>query len=308
MANDSEAVDIEELAESAVSELNKRYDANNISGAEKQDLQTAALEKLPEDNWYVIKSMSGNDPSAYLKLCVTTEDPTVEGLEGWLLEFQTINQVTLRVKAKKKQTKGYLLQNYYRCQHNSRNRSPTKDPQRKLKYNPTARVKNANCPFQLAVKIDTSNICHIDIDWQHNHSITNLESSNFKDLSDDCMLKVKRLYAAGYTSAGARQQFMKELKASCINDIDIHLIKADRSITPRTRENHYIYGQYNKEKFGGENVEMFEALAEKLGEYKKEHPEALTDYQLYGGNETPLLIAIVTPLMKRVHQNILQSG
>ena len=46
MANDSEAVDIEELAESAVSKLNKRYDANNISGAEKQDLQTAALESF----------------------------------------------------------------------------------------------------------------------------------------------------------------------------------------------------------------------------------------------------------------------
>ena len=37
----------------------------------------------------------------------------------------------------------------------------------------------------------------------------------------------------------------------------------------------------------GGNVEMFEALAEKLGEYKKEHPEASTDYQLYGGDETP---------------------
>ena len=53
---------------------------------------------------------------------------------------------------------------------------------------------------------------------------------------------------------------------------------------------------------------MYEKLAEKIGEYNKEHPEASTDYQLYGGDETPLLIAIVTPLMKRVHQNIPQSG
>ena len=164
--------------------------------------------------------MSGNDPSTYLKLCVTTEDLTVEGLEGWLLEFQTINQVTLRVKAKKKQTKGYLLQNYYRCQHNTRNRSPTKDPQRKLKYNPTARVKNTNCPFQLAVKIDTSNIVMLILTG---NTITQLpilshQISKIYQISDDCMLKVKRLYAAGYTAAGARQQFMKELKALCIND------------------------------------------------------------------------------------------
>ena len=112
------------------------------------------------------------------------------------------------------------------------------------------------------------------------------------------MLKVKRFYAAGYTAAGARQQFMKELKASCINDVDFHLKKPDRSITTRTRDFHYIYGQYNKEKFVGKNVEMFEALAEKLGEYEKEHPEAPTDYQLYGSDETPLPIAIVTLLTK----------
>jgi hypothetical protein len=119
---------------------------------------------------------------------------------------------------------------------------------------------------------------------------------------------VKQLYAAGHTPAAARQQFLKELKASCINDIDYHLKKADRSITPRRRDFHYLYDQYNKENFGGKNVEMYEKLAEKIGEYNKEHPEASTHYQLYGGDETPLLIAIVTPLMKRVHQNIPQSG
>jgi hypothetical protein len=311
MANNHNiALNIKGLLESAVSKLNKRYDPDNISAAGKQDLQTAVLEKLPEDTRYVIKSIMCGDPKdlSTFKIYVTTEDLSVEGLEGWLAEYQTINQVTLRVKAKKKQTKGYLVQNYYRCQHNTRNRSPNKDPQKKLKLNPTARVKNTNCPFQLAVKIDSSNICHINIDLEHNHSTTNLESSNFKDLSDDCLLKVKQLYAAGHTPAAARQQFLKELKASCINDIDYHLKKADRSITPRRRDFHYLYDQYNKENFGGKNVEMYEKLAEKIGEYNKEHPEASTHYQLYGGDETPLLIAIVTPLMKRVHQNIPQSG
>ena len=36
--------------------------------------------------------------------------------------------------------------------------------------------------------------------------------------------------------------------------------------------------------------------------------DASVKYQLYGGDETPLIISIVTPLMKRVHKEIPQSG
>ncbi len=46
MANNDKASDIEGLLEPAVSELNKRYDPDNISAAEKQDLQTTVLRFL----------------------------------------------------------------------------------------------------------------------------------------------------------------------------------------------------------------------------------------------------------------------
>ena len=89
-------------------------------------------------------------------------DITTESLDGWLVEFQTINDVFLKLKTTKKQTKGFLIQNYYRCHHNTRNWSPSKDPQRKLKTNPTASVKNTNCPFQMVIKINTDKLCIID--------------------------------------------------------------------------------------------------------------------------------------------------
>jgi hypothetical protein len=57
MANNGKALDTEGIIDSAVSVLNKRYNPDNISAAEKQDLQTAVLEKLSEDICYVIKSM-----------------------------------------------------------------------------------------------------------------------------------------------------------------------------------------------------------------------------------------------------------
>ena len=117
-------------------------------------------------------------------------------------EFQTINDVSLKLKMTKKPIKGFLIQNYYRCHHNTRNWNP-KDPQQKLKTNPTARVKNNNCPFQIVVKIDTDKLCTIDIDWEHNHSISTLETSNYNDMSPECLEKVNRLYEAGHTLCSA---------------------------------------------------------------------------------------------------------
>lgn len=55
-------------------------------------------------------------------------------------------------------------------------------------------------------------------------------------------------------------------------------------------------------------VMMFERLAERLEQYKKDNPEATTCYQIYEGDNTPLIIAIVTPLMNRVHKEVQQSG
>jgi hypothetical protein len=96
MANiEDKALDIEGLIDSAVTKRNERYNLDNISAAEKQDLQTAVLEKLPGDTRYVIKSMFYCDPKDFstLKIYVTTEDLTVEGLEGWLAEYQTIKKL-----------------------------------------------------------------------------------------------------------------------------------------------------------------------------------------------------------------------
>jgi hypothetical protein len=162
------------------------------------------LEKLPEDYQCTVREFVSSGQSQF-KLCVATENISVENLDGWLSEFQETNDITLKVKVKKKPTKGYLVQNYYRCQHNTRICSPTKDPQRRLKVDPTARVKNTNCPFQLVIKIDSYNVCSIDLAWEHNHSTDNLEASNFKDLCTEVIEKIKKLYEAGHTPSTARQ-------------------------------------------------------------------------------------------------------
>ena len=53
---------------------------------------------------------------------------------------------------------------------------------------------------------------------------------------------------------------------------------------------------------------MFSKLVEKLEEYKTENPEATLSRQMYKGDQRPLVVAIVYPLMKRVHEEVPQSG
>ncbi|XP_078663943.1 uncharacterized protein LOC144907042 [Branchiostoma floridae x Branchiostoma belcheri] len=53
---------------------------------------------------------------------------------------------------------------------------------------------------------------------------------------------------------------------------------------------------------------MFAKLVDRLKSYEEANPEASTSYQLYEGDSQPLIIALVTPLMKRVHQEVQQSG
>ena len=297
----------DQLVNSALNELGNRNEHNECSFKEKENLRRRALERLPDDYEYQVKAFRPCSKSKFT-LCFSSKDVKIDNLEGWLIEFQSINNVTLKVKVKKKATKGYLLQHYYRCQHKTRNWSPRKEPQRKLSLNPTARVKNTNCPFQMIVKVSHCNGCTIDTDWDHNHATDYLEASNFKELSSDCVHKVHSLFEAGESPSTARQKFLRELKSMCKDEIDFHIKKPDCSITPRQRDFRHIYEQYGSQKFGGKNEEMFEKLAEKIELYRTKNKEASIDYQMYGGDAVPLLIAIVTPLMNRVHSEVQQCG
>ncbi|CAB4009765.1 Hypothetical predicted protein [Paramuricea clavata] len=140
-----------------------------------------------------------------------------------------------------------------------------------------------NCPFHLVIKIDSCNVCSIDLGWEHNHSTDNLEASNSKDLCTEVIDKIKKLYEAGHTPSTARQQYHEDLRVICKDDMEFHVKKADRSSTLQRRGFRYIYEQFGKETFGGKHDGMFHKLVETMEQYKACNPEASVDYQLFGG-------------------------
>ena len=90
--------------------------------------------------------------------------------------------------------------------------------------------------------------------------------------------------------------------------MDYHVKKSDRSISPRRPDFNRLYSAYCKEKFGAKNgMEMFDNLNARVEEYVSSHEGSSIKFQKYAEREentTPLILTIITPMMKRVHMTV----
>ena len=239
------------MIDAAIREVNQDFHCTEDTFIVPEEWKSFIVGKLPDGFDYEGLNIKGKQTN--FRACFVTKDITNDNLVNWLTEFETINNVSLKIKTKKKQTAGYVVQNYY----DIRRWSPSKGPQRKLKVNQSARVKNTNCPFQMIVKMDVKGQSYVDVEWEHNHSVETLEAFNFRDLSAECIEKVNKLYESGHTPSNARLQYLKELRVTCSDELTYHKKKADRSVTPRKRDFNHLYSKFGEEKFGGKGPLMY---------------------------------------------------
>ena len=148
--------------------------------------------------------------------------------------------------------------------------------------------------------------CHIVIEHYHNHPIKSLEVLSFKAISSDALSKINAFFETGCTPSSAYREFLCSLRKNCENELDFHIKKVDRSITPRRRDFNTLYKKYCLENFGGKDcAEMFEKLGEKIEQFLQMEPESRIEYSTYNTDEdSPFILAIVTPLMQRVHSMV----
>ena len=91
----------------------------------------------------------------------------------------------------------------------------------------------------------------------HNHLIKAFQSFSFKSISDNVAASIKQLFQRSMTPSLAYYEFLQQLRANAINELDIHIKKADRSICPKRGDLNTLYKKYCQEEFGGkmgENV------------------------------------------------------
>lgn len=86
-----------------------------------------------------------------------------------------------------------------------------------------------------------------------------MQSFSFKSISDNVAASIKQLFQRSMTPSLAYYEFLQQLRANAINELDIHIKKADRSICPKRGDLNTLYKKYCQEEFGGkmgENVPL----------------------------------------------------
>ncbi|XP_066923705.1 uncharacterized protein [Clytia hemisphaerica] len=239
-----------------------------------------------------------------------------EDIDNFLDFYMNETNEIMKIKVKKTpgQKSIYAIKSIYRCHFDTRYEN-TRDAESILRKDPSKRFKNTMCPFQISFKVikcpsHSNASCQLTMTYEHNHPVNSLEALSFKRISEEILIEVQNLFEKGNTPSQAYQEFLRTLKLHCEDQIKFHLSKADRSKCPRRRDFNSLYIKFCKEKFGGKNgADMFEKLKERINQFEENMDGIKVAYQLYNEDEnSALILAILTPLMIRVHRMVRESS
>ena len=136
-----------------------------------------------------------------------------------------------------------------------------------------------------------------------------MQAWSFKDISTEAVETIEQLFMSGMTPGTAYQEFTFNLRLQCGSEMmKYHKSLADRGICPRRRDFNMLYTEFNRKKYGGSDSEaMLKIFKDRIIDAKETHPDIKVSYSKYT-IDSPLLVAIVTPLMQRIHQYVSESG
>lgn len=237
---------------------------------------------------------------------------THDDVEKFISSYMKHTNETIKIRTRKKCTEKGIYSHWasYRCHHDTRHEK-TRDSKAVLAKKPMKRFKNTFCPFQMTIKIhklcpNENEKCCVFIEHDHNHPVESLHALSFKEISTETANSINSLFDSGMSASQAYMEFIQNFRISCNDDLDFHLKKADRSNCPRRMDFNALYRRYCEELFGGRNgPEMFSKLEEKINDLRRKEDDLKISYKLYDKeNGSSLIIAIVTPLMVRVHSMV----
>ena len=268
------------------------------------------LEEYFEGNFKLISFVHRSENSCDINFdCEIYDEDGVNRFVDYYMK-ETSETIKLKYKKKDKPKSIYNIKAIYRCHHDTRYEG-TREVNNLLTQKPFKRFRNTNCPFQMTFKVlkDINTVglnCNVFIEHNHNHAVSSLEARSFRMLSDEIKMEIETLFSSGFTPSQAYNEFLKNLQSNSDNELQFHLNKADRSKCPRRRDFNSLYIKYCHQIFGGRNgVEMFDKLEERIRYFLECNEGAKISYQLYNKEEdTALILAIVTPLMNRVHSKV----
>ena len=233
--------------------------------------------------------------------------------EVFVESYSLQNNETLRVRTpafpKGKSEFACIL--YYRCHHRTTH-DPSFDVARKKQAQPSKILKNTNCPFNLILKLRKLQVeplefpCRLEISWNHNHSVQGLQSLSFRDIPKHVSERIWKLFDEGLTPSLAYKEFIDRVKKDATNELEFHQNLADRAIVPKRHDFNTLFTKYKIHKYGSKDLpSMFATLKKNAEQLVSQDPDYKIQIQTFDcESNDPFILAVVSPLMKRVHSRI----
>ena len=252
------------------------------------------------------------------------------GATQWLQEFFDHTKTTYTVtRGTKTSGKRLLYKSVRHCQHKRKPSNKT------VKKGLRLRDKKTECPSTLTLKVHNSESstdkrrqthpCEISLLWEHNHTMESAKALSFRPLSSETVRKLHSYFDQGHSPASALHLHNLNLAIQYNKDSQLEKARADRSLNPLYTDVYYLYRKWRVKNHGEANgKQMFHKLEEMVKAYNSNYGNEggsafLQQYErnIVGDrgklsndcdNDTPLILAICTPLMTRAHTLLRQSG
>ncbi|XP_011669803.2 uncharacterized protein LOC105440902 [Strongylocentrotus purpuratus] len=236
---------------------------------------------------------------------------TIDSWQQWLSAFQE-TKVTWRVKTTMPACgRSVIFKKQYRCQHGQ---------QRNKQYS-HFHPKNTNCVSTMTVTIRKTEYSRkrqsrsldthmpewptqVVIAWNHNHVLDIPASLKYRDVGEDAVKNLQELFEQGHSPQTALTILHSDMQ---VDDPEGYITKsADRAVCPDLQFCYRLYYHIFKQKYGaGNGQEMIDAIEERV--FAPYNAEMGMKCVSMTKEDDHIIIAICTPMMRRVHTTR-QSG
>ncbi|XP_042243659.1 uncharacterized protein LOC121880493 isoform X2 [Homarus americanus] len=244
---------------------------------------------------------------------IAQSEATRDTMRQWLEEFCSHSLTTYRIeRTYPSETKWFIYRVDLRCHHNTKPSSH--------KRVRTPHKKHTACPAKMTIKIRQKRLSkrkshevhlkthpvEVALHHLHNHLIQKKDALRFRDPDSALVEKFRKMYRAGYKPAAALEIHKRDLRMEY--EDDYHMALEDRGLCP---DMNWCYRQYylmDKKPLTDDAANKILSLEEFLAEYNKKCKEKCAAMKLVSDDSNNLVVALVTPLMKRCHTELTQSG
>ena len=219
-------------------------------------------------------------------------------------------------RSKRRDGKRVVKKLFLRCQHKQRQTGQhTKSTRPLATTHKTHNTKHTNCPAQMTLTIlvplpKYKGYCvEVSLKHIHNHSIHIADALRFRPISENTKKAYYELFRHGHSPSSAHLEYETNFMYT-----DPHIL-ADRHENPKVSDVFNLFNKWRKCNLGVKSgKELYTTLEGKLIAYNEANARfgGKAVLQRFTKGETkeveqPLILAICTPLMARVHENIQQS-